>query len=93
MPKFTQGKWKCDFEEDKYIWSCDEKFLGELYFTTPEGTKVNARLITCAPEMYELLKEGQIPTSYYGGIVSFERERKIKELLARIGGDKENAES
>lgn len=88
MLNFTQGNGKCDFEEDKYIWSCDEKLLGELYFTTPEGTTVKARLIACASEMYELLKEEQILTSYYGGIVSFERERKINELLARIDREK-----
>ena len=87
MSKFSKGKWRADYEENKYIWSSEGEVLGELYFTTPEETKANARLIAAAPEMYELLKEELVPTSDYGGIVSFERERKIKELLARIDGE------
>ena len=54
-----------------------------------EDTEKIKRLISIAPEMYELLKEELIPTSDYGGIISFERERKIRELLARI--DREDA--
>ena len=52
-----------------------------------EVQKANARLIAAAPEMYNLLKEELIPTSDYGGILSFSREAKVKELLARIGGE------
>ncbi len=52
----------------------------------------NARLITAAPEMYELLKEELIPTSDYGGILSFSRETKLKKLFARIDGKDANHE-
>ena len=56
-----------------------------------EVQKANARLIAAAPEMYELLKEELIPTSDYGGILSFSREAKLRELFARIDGEeKEN---
>lgn len=44
------------------------------------------RLTAAAPEMYELLKEELIPTSDYSGTLSFERERKVRELLNRIDG-------
>lgn len=47
----------------------------------------NARLMAAAPELYRFLKEELIPTSDYGGILSFSREAKVKELLARIDGE------
>lgn len=46
----------------------------------------NARLMAAAPELYRLLKEELIPTSDYGGILSFSREAKVRELLDRIDG-------
>ena len=49
------------------------------------------RLIAAAPEMYRLLKEELIPTSDYGGILSFSREAKIRTVLARIDGEEEIA--
>ena len=51
-----------------------------------EVQKANARLIAAAPERYELLKEELIPTSDYGGTLSFSREAKVRKLLARIDG-------
>lgn len=57
---------------------------------TEEEEIANACLIAAAPEMYELLREELIPTSDYGGIVSLERERKVKKLLARIDGEAED---
>ena len=88
MSKFTKGKWKTaapheyivyeDFTKDKLI------IASEIEGYTEEEANANARLIAAAPEMYELLKEELIPTSDYGGIISFEREKKIKTLLARI---------
>ena len=83
-------------------WEADE-FGDSVYYRDKDGYRIDfikiqggspaikqayARLIADAPEMYELLKEELIPTSDYGGIVSFERERKIKKLLARIDGKK-----
>ena len=44
------------------------------------------RMKDVAPEMYEMLKEELIPTSDYGGTPTFERERKVRELLNRIDG-------
>ena len=42
-----------------------------------------------APEMYEALKEELIPTSDFGGTLSFSREAKVRKLLARIDGEEE----
>ena len=89
MSKFTKGKWEVYSSTDG-IGVFDED--GELVETIADsiyGDKANARLIAAGPEMYELLREELIPTSDYGGIVSFERERKIKELLAWIDGEDE----
>ncbi len=51
----------------------------------------NARLIAAAPKMYELLKEELIPTSDYGGILSFAREAKIRAVLDSIDGKETEA--
>lgn len=51
----------------------------------------NACLIAAAPEMYELLKEELIPTSDYGGILSFAREAKIRAVLDSIDGKETEA--
>ena len=45
-----------------------------------------ARLIIAAPELYELVKEELIPTSDYGGTLSFSREAKIRAVLNCIDG-------
>lgn len=79
MSKFTQGKWRCDYEDGKYIWGAGDEVIGELYFTTPEETKANARLIAAAPEMYEQLK-------LYAGNPFF-NDKDARELLARIDVD------
>ena len=82
MAKFTQGKWECDFKEDKYIWSCKDEVLGELYFTTLEETKANTRLIAAAPEMYRYLK------TITSNEDIFELTKiNIDTLLARIDGE------
>ena len=49
------------------------------------------RMKEAAPEMYKLLKEELIPTSDYGGILSFSREAKLRELFARIDGEEVRA--
>lgn len=89
MSKFTEGKWEAD------------EFGDSVYYRDKDGYRINfikiqggspaikqayARLIAAAPEMYELLKEELIPTSDYSGTLSFERERKVRELLNRIDG-------
>ena len=56
MSKFTQGKWRCEYDDNKYIFGSKDEVIGELYFITPEETKANARLITATPEMYETLE-------------------------------------
>ena len=93
MPDFTQGKWKviqgAGIDDIDVIDADNRHICCLFYYPTSrwEEEKANARLIAAAPEMYRLLKEELIPTSDYGGILSFSREAKIKELLARIDGE------
>ena len=51
----------------------------------PERDRME-RMRNAAPEMYEALKEELIPTSDFGGTLSFSREAKVRKLLARIDG-------
>ena len=94
MSKFTRGTWHY-FSPNGCI-HCDGKLIAEVAgaggpnYRHARG-EANARLIAAAPEMYELLKEELIPTSDYGGTLSFSREAKLRELFARIDG-KENEE-
>lgn len=95
MSKFTKGTWRASFEENKYIWSSDDQVLGELYFTTPEETEANARLIADAPEMYKMMKntsnyilECAKLYSPFPDELCMYAERN-KELLARIDGEEE----
>ena len=87
MSKFTPGKW----------WVAPPIFDGDTIFAPPQEkgrrnevvamgilNKADARLIAAAPELYKMLKEELIPTSDYGGILSFAREAKVRKLLARI---------
>ena len=55
MSKFTQGDWRCDYDDNKYIFGANDEVIGELYFITDEETKANARLIVEAKNMYKLL--------------------------------------
>ena len=94
MSKFTKGKWEVSDEGEIRIF-VNKKItlfytIGSVDGCDNEEGQANARLIAAAPEMYELLKEELIPTSDYGGILSFEREKKIRTLLARIDGEAEN---
>ena len=88
MSKFTKGPWLTQEENNNAIhfWSIQSKNGEQIGDCLMEA---NARLIAAAPEMYEMLKEELIPASDYGGILSFERERKVRELLARINGEEE----
>ena len=97
MSKFTKGPWdvtpRLDVMKGKsYIAPISIMTHGSHMIAINEETRANARLIAAAPEMYELLKEELIPTSDYGGTLSFERERKVRELLARINGEEERHE-
>ena len=97
MAKFTPGPWIIDEHLDirnkrshviAQVSHMPGKIGGKDVFNPK--SMANARLIAAAPEMYELLKEELIPTSDYGGILSFSRENKVKELLARIDGEEED---
>ena len=93
MPNFTQGKWIYDepfgviFSKETFavIANVQGAGTGSYFCLTQEG-QANARLIACAPELYELLKEELIPTSDYGGTLSFAREAKIRKVLDYIDG-------
>ena len=89
MSEFTPGKW----------WVAPFDVIGDAIYAPAQTesrrneivafgitNKSDARLIAAAPEMYEMLKEELIPTSDYGGILSFSREDKLKKLFARIEG-------
>ena len=93
MTEFTKGKWEarnCDVYHNSWGVTVDDSYYVADCFNT-KNSEANARLIAAAPEMYELLKEELIPTSDYGGILSFSRETKVKELLARINGEAEQS--
>ena len=100
MSEFTKGKWEyleplgVVFSEDTcaVIATVHGAGTGSCFNLSPEG-QANARLIAAAPEMYELLKEELIPTSDYGGILSFSREDKLRELFASIDGKEDENDS
>ena len=94
MSKFTPGRW----------WIAPPMFDGDVIFAPAQEkgrrnevvamgilNKADARLIAAAPELYKMLKEELIPTSDYGGILSFAREAKVRKLLARIDGEEDEA--
>ncbi len=89
MSEFTSGEWKylewpmsfTDGNEQWYLVGSPERAVGFIRH------EEDAKLVAAAPELYELVKEELIPTSDYGGILSFSREAKIKKLLARIEGE------
>ena len=84
MPDFTEGEWEYWKHEKFPYWYVGRK--GSERFIATVDKEANARLIAAAPEMYELLKEELIPTSDYGGILSFSREDKLRELFTHIDG-------
>ena len=90
MSKFTKGEWKviqgAGIDELDVI-SEDERNICCLFgysVSRWKEQKANARLIAAAPEMYRMLREELIPSSDYGGLLSFSREAKVRELLDRI---------
>ena len=97
MSKFSKGKWEYvepfgviySNETNKVIADVHGAGTGSCFNLSPEG-QANARLIAAAPELYGMLKEELIPTSDYCGILSFSREAKVRELLARIDGKEES---
>ena len=93
MSKFTQGEWRYrevdpiseELNTHKYVlWAVGERTLQSIGYIF---TEANARLIVAAPELYELVREELIPTSDYGGILSFAREAKVRKLLTYIDGE------
>ena len=98
MSKFTNGTWSVGISEkyDPYVYADDGGAIiavirncGHISESNEKEAvrQANARLIAAAPELYEMLKEELIPTSDYGGILSFSREAKLRELFARIDGE------
>ena len=101
MSEFTKGKWEAGIDPiavipHVYVWTKLKQqknkpaiiaVMHRCPYIKDKEQLANARLIAAAPDMYELLKEELIPTSDYGGIVSFEREKKIRTLLAQIDGE------
>ena len=96
MSEFTKSQWEAGIDTvsmTPYVWTKLKNIPAKIAvmhwcpYIKDKEQLANARLIAAAPDMYELLREELIPTSDYGGIVSFERERKVKALLARIDGD------
>ena len=92
MSEFTKGKWCFVYANGIKIMNYDmNKTIADVYHQDSDAKFdaeqfSNAKLIAAAPKMYEMLKEELIPTSDYGGTISFERERKVRELLNRIDG-------
>ena len=93
MSKFTQDEWKYmevdpiseELNTHKYVlWAVGERTLQSIGYIF---TEANARLIVAAPELYKLVREELIPTSDYGGILSFAREAKVRKLLTYIDGE------
>ena len=87
MAEFTPGKWEIDTSLDCLL----------ICAPTPEGYKSlvarassweNARLIIAAPELYELVMDELRGEA--GGILSFDRETKIKAVLNYIDGKENN---
>ncbi len=105
MSKFTKGEWKVDmsssvsyeclhdfiYPEDLQVRQIDEDVHIALVNHAYPEWQANARLIAAAPELYELVREELIPTSDYGGILSFAREAKVRKLLAYIDGEEAEA--
>ena len=98
MSKFTNGTWSVGISEKygPYVYADDGGAIiavirncGHISESNEKEAvrQANARLIAAAPELYEMLKEELIPTSDYGGILSFSREAKLRELFARIDGE------
>ena len=94
MSKFSNGKWYVDRTG---VVRCDDEYDRSIAFlitspSTKEVDEANARLVVAAPELYRLLREELIPTSDYGGLLSFSREAKLRELFARIDGEEDRHE-
>ena len=82
MSKFTSGKWIV--KELLTTWGVFAVNEGKRESVADCLEEADARLIAAAPELYELVKEELIPTSDYGGILSFSREAKIRAVINYI---------
>ena len=98
MSKFTSGTWSVGIngKYGPYVYANEGDAIIAVirscgYISESEGKETvrqaNARLIAAAPEMYRMLREELIPTSDYGGMLSFSRESKVHKLLACIDGE------
>ena len=79
MSKFTPGKWEA--HPNRII------VEGRVLALVNGGNPADTRLIAVAQELYRMLKEELIPTSDYGGLLSFSREAKVRALLGRVDGE------
>ena len=89
MSKFTKGKWIIDRDGSAIFSDSEDCYVAELSpANSDEQVAANARLITAAPEMYELLYEALQELKGYdpigNGISTI--YPYIEELLARIDG-------
>ena len=86
-----ERKWTAE----KYNKNCWAVFCGDTTvadcFNNPDS-EANARLMAAAPELYKLVIEELIPTSDYGGILSFMREARIRKVLDFIDGEEDGHE-
>ena len=97
MSDFKTDKWVYvepfgviyDENTNKVIATVHGAGTGSCFCLTPEG-QANARLMAAAQKLYNLVLEELIPTSDYGGIISFEREARIRKVLDYIDGENLN---
>ena len=91
MPDFTPGKWEAagtgsvfviNHEEKTFQTVCNCEF-GEITEEHIDEIKANARLISAAPEMHELLK---IWTQIQAQPTLRNAQEDSRKLLARIDG-------
>ena len=100
MAEFSKGKWTDD-DMGTYVFAhgydmmiCKIRGWGYLKNSglsddeAIEVQKANARLIAAAPELYELVMDELRGEA--GGILSFDRETKIKAVLNYIDGKENN---
>ena len=90
MSKFTQGMWDYVHRKDDFMITAYHQSVTsatEISFVVGfSNTEADARLITAAPLMYEMLKL-YAEDSYQG--MGLNLKEKTQKLLARINGEAE----
>ena len=100
MSEFTKGKWRyvetnntVVINDDRYI---PVAFLLGCSMFSKQEYQANGRLMAAAPEMYEMMKNtanyilecAKLYSPFPGELCMY--AERIKELLARIDGEKSN---